>query len=73
MTTRGATERDGGDTLRLQRAAFSAHLNLYEVSAWTMETLESLARDAKDKIRLLVEDEGACRARFVFGRWPGSA
>lgn len=56
---RRATERDFPDILRIQREAFSEYLRVYEVSAWTTETLESIQLDAADKAILVAEADGA--------------
>lgn len=56
---RRATERDFPDILKIQREAFSEYLNVYEASAWTTETLESIRQDATDKAILVAESEGA--------------
>lgn len=56
---RPATEADFAALLRVQQAAFGEYANLYEVSAWTTETLDSLKQDAKEKRILVAEEEGA--------------
>jgi predicted N-acetyltransferase YhbS len=56
---RPATEADFEAVLRIQQAAFGEYANVYEVSAWTKETVDSLKQDAKDKRILVAEVEGA--------------
>lgn len=56
---RRATERDFPEILKIQQEAFSEYLNVYEVSAWTTETLESIKQDAVDKAILVAESDGA--------------
>ena len=56
---RPATEADFDVLLQVQEAAFGEYANLYEVSAWTTETLDSLKQDAKEKRILVAEAEGA--------------
>ena len=56
---RRATERDFPAILKIQQEAFSEYLNVYEVSAWTTETLESIKQDAVDKAILVAESDGA--------------
>jgi predicted N-acetyltransferase YhbS len=56
---RPATEADFTTLLRVQQAAFGEYANLYEVSAWTTETLDSLKQDAKEKRILVAEEEEA--------------
>ncbi|MBI3356737.1 MAG: GNAT family N-acetyltransferase [Nitrospirae bacterium] len=55
---RPATEADFSSLLQVQQAAFGEYANLYEVSAWTTETLDSLRQDAKDKRILVAELQG---------------
>jgi predicted N-acetyltransferase YhbS len=55
---RPATEADFAALLHVQQAAFGEYANLYEVSAWTTETLDSLRQDAKEKRILVAEAEG---------------
>jgi predicted N-acetyltransferase YhbS len=56
---RPATEADFAALLQVQQAAFGEYANLYEVSAWTTETLDSLRQDAKDKRIFVAEAQGA--------------
>ncbi|HEU4685525.1 MAG TPA: GNAT family N-acetyltransferase [Nitrospira sp.] len=60
MTTRirTARETDFESILAVQRAAFGQYANLYEVSAWTRETVDSLKQDAKDKRIVVAEADG---------------
>lgn len=55
---RPATETDLEAILTVQRAAFGEYATVYEVSAWTTETLDSLRQDAKEKRILVAEAEG---------------
>jgi len=55
---RPATEADFAALLQVQQAAFGEYANLYEVSGWTTETLDSLKQDAMEKHILVVEAEG---------------
>jgi predicted N-acetyltransferase YhbS len=55
---RSATEADFAALLHVQQAAFGEYTNLYEVTAWTTETLDSLRQDAKEKRILVAEAEG---------------
>jgi predicted N-acetyltransferase YhbS len=55
---RPATEADFESVLQAQRAAFGEYANVYEVSAWTTETLDSLKQDAKEKRILVAEADG---------------
>ena len=55
---RPATEADFPALLLLQQAAFGEYTNLYTVSGWTTETMESLKHDAKDKHIFVAEAEG---------------
>jgi predicted N-acetyltransferase YhbS len=55
---RPATEADFAALLQVQQAAFGEYTNLYEVTAWTTETLDSLRQDAKEKRILVAEAEG---------------
>jgi predicted N-acetyltransferase YhbS len=55
---RPATEADFAALLHVQQAAFGEYANLYELSAWTTETLDSLRQDAKEKHILVAEADG---------------
>jgi predicted N-acetyltransferase YhbS len=55
---RPATEADFEAILKVQQAAFGEYATVYQVSAWTTETLESLRQDAKDKRIFVAESEG---------------
>ncbi len=55
---RPATETDFEAILTVQQAAFGEYATMYEVSAWTTETLDSLRQDAKDKRIFVAEAEG---------------
>ena len=56
---RPATEADFPVLLLVQQAAFGEYANLYTVSGWTTETIESLRDDAKEKHIFVAEAEGA--------------
>ena len=56
---RPAVETDYEAVLHVQRAAFGEYANVYEVTAWTTETLESLKQDAREKRILVAEADGA--------------
>lgn len=55
---RPATDADFATLLQVQHAAFGEYANLYEVSAWTTETLDSLRQDATEKRILVAETQG---------------
>lgn len=55
---RPATETDFEAVLEVQKLAFQEYAALYETSAWTTETQESLKDDAKDKRIFVAETEG---------------
>ena len=55
---RPATEDDFPALLHVQQAAFGEYTNIYTVSGWTTETLESLREDAKEKHIFVAETEG---------------
>jgi predicted N-acetyltransferase YhbS len=55
---RPATEADFPALLHVQQAAFGEYTNIYTVSGWTTETLESLREDAKEKHIFVAETEG---------------
>jgi predicted N-acetyltransferase YhbS len=55
---RPATEADFPALLHIQQAAFGEYTNVYTVSGWTTETLESLREDAKEKHIFVAETEG---------------
>lgn len=58
MRIRPATEVDFAAILQVQQAAFGEYATVYEVSAWTTETLDSLRDDAKEKRILVAEADG---------------
>lgn len=58
IRVRPATELDFSAILEIQRKAFAEYAAVYEVSAWTTETLDSIREDAKEKRILLVEADG---------------
>jgi len=55
---RPATEADFAAILHVQQAAFGEYANVYTVSGWTTETLESLREDAKEKHIVVAEADG---------------
>ena len=55
---RPASEADFAALLRVQQSAFGEYVNVYKVSGWTTETLESLKEDAKEKHIFVAEEEG---------------
>src|SRR5205807_9106991 len=58
LTIRRAREQDFADILKIQAEAFGEYQGLYDVNAWTKETLENINRDARDKVILVAEWEG---------------
>ena len=56
---RPATEADFSSLLHVQQAAFEEYVNVYTVSGWTTETLDSLREDAREKHIFVAEAEGA--------------
>ena len=59
MHIRPATEADFPSLLQVQQSAFAEYANVYTVSGWTRETLESLREDAREKLIFVAEVEGA--------------
>ncbi|MCP9472973.1 MAG: GNAT family N-acetyltransferase [Nitrospira sp.] len=55
---RSATENDFPSLLRVQQAAFGEYADIYQVSGWTTETIDSLKEDAKTKHIVVAESEG---------------
>src|SRR5574340_115750 len=55
---RPAAEADFEAILQVQQAAFGEYATVYEVSAWTTETLDSLRHDAKEKRIFVAEEDG---------------
>ena len=66
---RPATEADFAALLQVQQAAFGEYANVYEVSGWTTETLDSLRQDAKEKY---LRGRGGAWwwGPYAFGPWP---
>src|SRR2546428_13862929 len=58
LTIRRAREQDFADILKIQAEAFGEYQGLYDVNAWTKETLENINLDARDKVVLVAEWEG---------------
>lgn len=63
---RPATEADFAAILHVQQAAFGEYTNVYTVSGWTTETLESLREDAKEKHIFVAEAEGVVMGSVRF-------
>ena len=59
LTIRRAREQDFPDILKIQAEAFGEYEGTYETTAWTKETLENIKLDAKDKVILVAEWDGA--------------
>ena len=55
---RPAIETDFPAILHIQQAAFGEYANVYQVSGWTTETLDSLREDAREKHIFVAEEEG---------------
>ena len=66
LTIRRATERDFPVLLKIQAEAFGAYEGTYETAAWTRETLENVTLDAKDKVILVAEWDGAVAGSVRF-------
>ena len=58
IRVRPASEADFSTLLAIQRNAFGEYADLYEVSAWTTETLDSIREDAKEKRIFVAEADG---------------
>jgi predicted N-acetyltransferase YhbS len=56
---RPATEVDFPALLRVQQTAFGEYADIYKVSGWTTETLDSLKEDAREKHIFVAEEGGA--------------
>src|SRR5438552_18114416 len=59
LTIRRAREQDFPEVLKIQAEAFGEYEGTYETTAWTKETLENIKLDAKDKMVLVAEWDGA--------------
>ena len=59
LTIRRAREQDLPYILKIQAEAFGEYEGTYETTAWTKETLENIKLDAKDKVILVAEWDGA--------------
>lgn len=68
---RPATEADFSALLEIQQKAFGEYAGVYEVSAWTTETLDSLREDAKEKRILVAEANGAVAGSVRFWNVAG--
>src|SRR5262245_64129134 len=71
MRIRPATETDFTSILQVQQAAFGEYATVYEVSAWTTETLDNLKADAKEKRIIVAEMEGVVVGSVRFWRVAG--
>lgn len=58
VLVRPATENDFAALLQVQQAAFGQYANVYKVSGWTTETMESLKEDAREKHIFVAESDG---------------
>jgi predicted N-acetyltransferase YhbS len=63
---RPATEADFAALLQVQKEAFGEYATVYEVSAWTTETIDSLKQDAKDKRIFVAEKDGVIAGSVRF-------
>ena len=63
---RPATEADFPALLHVQQAAFGEYANVYTVSGWTTETLDSLREDAREKHIFVAEAEGTVAGSVRF-------
>lgn len=68
---RPATEADFAALLQVQQAAFGEYAHVYEVSAWTTETLDSLKQDARDKRIFVAEADGVIVGSVRFWKVAG--
>ena len=66
LTIRRATESDLPVILKIQAEAFGAYEGTYETTAWTKETIENVKLDAKDKVILVAEWDGAVMGSVRF-------
>ncbi len=66
LTIRRATKSDFPAILKIQAEAFGAYEGTYVTAAWTRETLENIALDAKDKVILVAESDGAVAGSVRF-------
>ncbi len=66
LTIRRATESDFPVILKIQKEAFGAYEGTYETAAWTKETMENVQLDAKDKVILVAEWDGAVAGSVRF-------
>lgn len=66
LTIRRATKSDFPAILKIQAEAFGAYAGTYETAAWTKETLENIALDAKDKAILVAEWDGTVAGSVRF-------
>jgi predicted N-acetyltransferase YhbS len=63
---RPATEADFEAILQVQQDAFGEYANVYQVSGWTTETLDSLKEDAKEKRIFVAETDGTVAGSVRF-------
>ena len=66
LSIRRATETDFPTILKIQAEAFGAYAGTYETAPWTKETLENVKLDAKDKMILVAEWDGAVAGSVRF-------
>lgn len=59
LTIRRAKESDLPLILKIQAEAFGSYEGTYDTTAWTKETIENVRLDAKDKVILVAEWDGA--------------
>jgi predicted N-acetyltransferase YhbS len=67
LKIRRAMERDFPEILTIQAEAFAQYEGIYEVTAWTKETLENIRLNATDKAILVAEWDGAIVGSVRFG------
>lgn len=68
---RTANEADFSTILEIQRIAFDEYAAIYEVSAWTTETIESIREDAREKRILVAEVDGTVGGSVRFWNVAG--
>ena len=71
LRIRPASDLDFPIILEIQRLAFGQYEGTYKTSGWTTETLENLARDAKEKSILVAEWEGHAAGSVRFWTMGG--
>jgi len=58
LSIRPATEQDLPELLKVQAEAFAEYQGLYELNAWTKETIDNVRKDAQEKHILVAEWNG---------------